>query len=262
MSGFNNLGNIGGFLGIFYCSNLINLNGLYNLNNIGGFFAINGTFTLTSLSGLDNLVAIGGGLYIGHPYLTGYEDCPEETPNLVSITNLFNLTSIGGELQINNTQHLKSLSGLENINPASITNLYITGNDSLSTCEILSICNYLTSPNGTVIITGNAAGCNNPEEVQEACLTTVEEINLGDGISIIPNPANNKITISAPKGVVIGEVVIYNQTGQKVLQGKPVNNAMDISKLVQGLYIIELVTNQGEIKKKTYHKIKSIIPSK
>ena len=82
-----------------------------------GFFAINGTFTLTSLSGLDNLVVIGGGLYIGHPYLTGYEACPEETPNLVSITNLFNLTSIGGELQINNTQHLKSFSGIENINP-------------------------------------------------------------------------------------------------------------------------------------------------
>ena len=51
-------------------------------------------------------------------------------------------------------------------------------------------------------------------------------------------------------GVTIDEVVIYNQTGQKVLQGKPVNNTLDISKIDQGLYIIELVTAKGEIRKK------------
>ena len=38
-----------------------------------------------------------------------------------------------------------------------------------------------------------------------------------------------------PDGVTIGEVVIFNQTGQKVLQGKPVNNTLDISKIGSGI---------------------------
>ena len=69
-------------------------------------------------------------------------------------------------------------------------------------------------------------------------------------ISVYPNPCNNNLTINTPVGVTLGDVVIYNQTGQKVLQGKPVNNTLDISKIDQGLYIIELLTNQGEIRKK------------
>jgi hypothetical protein len=149
-----------------------------------------------------------------------------------------------------NSQHHQSLSGLESINPETIANLYITGNDSLVTCEVQSICNYLTNPNGTVIITGNAAGCNNPEEVQQACLTIVEEAKTEEGIKIIPNPSTDKITISVPNGVTIDEVVIYNQTGQKVLQRKPINNTLDISKLQHGMYIVELKTDQGKIRGK------------
>ena len=64
---------------------------------------------------------------------------------------------------------MTSLTGLENINAGSIADLYISFNNSLSTCEVQSICNYLASPNGIVIINNNATGCNNPPEVANAC---------------------------------------------------------------------------------------------
>ncbi len=69
-------------------------------------------------------------------------------------------------------------------------------------------------------------------------------------ISVYPNPCNNILTINAPNGVMAEEAVIYNQTGQKVLQEKPINNILDISKLQKGIYFIELVTDKGMIREK------------
>ncbi len=39
----------------------------------------------------------------------------------------------------------------------------------MSNCDAQSICDYLASPNGTIIIHDNAPGCNSPEEVEEDC---------------------------------------------------------------------------------------------
>jgi hypothetical protein len=71
-----------------------------------------------------------------------------------------------------------------------------------------------------------------------------------ESITIYPNPGSNNLTISAPNGVIVDDVVIYHQSGQKVLQWKPVNNTLDISQLQHGMYIINLVTDQGEIREK------------
>ncbi len=42
-------------------------------------------------------------------------------------------------------------------------------NSALSTCEVESVCEYLSNPGGTVEIYNNATGCNNPYEVANAC---------------------------------------------------------------------------------------------
>ncbi|MBW6492594.1 MAG: T9SS type A sorting domain-containing protein [Lentimicrobium sp.] len=47
-----------------------------------------------------------------------------------------------------------------------------------------------------------------------------------------------------------GKSLSNNHAGQKVLQGKPVNNTLDISKLRPGMYIIEMVANQRKVRKK------------
>ena len=46
------------------------------------------------------------------------------------------------------------------------------------------------------------------------------------------------------------DAIIYSQTGKKVLQGKPINNTLNISKLQHGMYIIELETQQGTLREK------------
>jgi len=160
------------------------------------------------------------------------------------------LTSIGGDLIIYTMYSLTSLSGLDNIDPNSIANLQIDGNNSLSTCEVQSICDYLSSPGGTISIHNNTLGCNSQAEVEDACFSAVESIISEDKFSVFPNPTNKSLTISIKNGEILNKVFIYNQMGQKVQEFKPINNTIDISKLQQGMYILEVVFRQWRIRKK------------
>jgi len=54
-------------------------------------------------------------------------------------------------LDIHGNPVLPSLSGLDNIEENSISDLKIHNNSLLTTCEVQSICNYLASPNGTQV---------------------------------------------------------------------------------------------------------------
>ena len=153
-------------------------------------------------------------------------------------------------LVIRYNDNLTSLTGLKNIDPYSITDLYIYNNNSLSTCEVKSICDYLSNPNGTIDIHNNASGCNSQTEVETACASSVESINFEDEFSIFPNPVKNTLKIPINNGATIENIVIYNQIGQKVQQGKPVNNTINISKLQQGMYIVEVESNEWKIRTK------------
>jgi N-acetylneuraminic acid mutarotase len=242
LSGLGGLTSIGGSFYIDNNNSLINFEGLENLNSVSGDFDIGyveyGNPSLTSLDGLNNLDSIGGRLWI------------TSNPQLTDLTGLENLTGIGGDLWIEGNSSLSSLQGLDSLNSFTINNLFIFGNSNLYDCDILSICEFLNNPNGTINIEDNNSGCNNPEEVQQACLTTLEEAKIEEEIIIIPNPSTDKITISVPNGASIEEVLIYSQTGQKVLQEKPIYNTLDIAKLQHGMYIIELITDQGKIREK------------
>jgi hypothetical protein len=240
----SNLNSIGGDLEIgfdnagWWVGNpvLNNLSGLEGLVSIGENLWIGANGTLTSLTGLNALTMIGGSLTIA---LNG----------LSSLAGLNSLTSINGSLIINNNDYLTSLTGLDNIDGGTIQELNINGNLVLSDCDVQSICDYLASPNG-IFITDNAPGCNSPEEVEEHCFTEVKDVESENGITIIPNPAKDRITVSVANRETIDEIVIYNQTGQKVLQGKPANNTLDISSVEKGMYIIELKTEKGKIREK------------
>lgn len=150
---------------------IASLEGLIVLTSIAGTLQIgNGEFggnpSLTNLAGLDSLTSIGGDLLI------------LINPALSSLTGLASLSSVGEDLQIGHGDNygyawgnpsLTSLSGLENIEAASIGNLTIIGNISLSDCNIQSICDYLAAPFGTVNVYGNGPGCDNPQEITDAC---------------------------------------------------------------------------------------------
>ena len=192
-----------------------------------------------SLTGLENITSIGGRLQI------------ERNNELTSLTGLENITSIGGELRIGWNNGLTSLTGLENIDHSTIDSLWILYNFDLPSCEVKSICDYLVSPVGSIEIHYNAPGCNSQAEVIEACEAKgIAEIVPNIEFSIYPNPAKDDLFISNKKGLVINEVTIYNQIGQKVLHINEIRENIDISALEQGIYIIEVTSNEMKTRQK------------
>jgi len=164
LTGLENVTSIEGGVWIIGNTILTNLIGLEGLTSIGGGLEIYSNNALTNLTGLDHLTSIGGDLHIGSDYYAGLGN-----PSLTSLTGLENLTSIAGILRIVINDALMSLSGLDNIDAASIDGLYMYDNISLSSCDVHSVCDYLVSPNGTIEIHDNAPGCNSQDEVEEAC---------------------------------------------------------------------------------------------
>jgi len=242
LSGLNNLTTIGGELNIgeFTQPNtpLTSLEGLNNLTSIGFGIRIKYNESLESLLGLDNLTSIVGGIQI------------DNNTNLTSLSALINLTTIDGDILISENPALVELTGLNNIEAGTIDNLSIMNNDLLSTCEVQSVCDHLAIPNALNSISGNASGCESVEAVLEACVVGIAETNIESDFSIYPNPAKNKLFISANNGQLLREINIYNQLGQSVIQNNRINGSIDISKLKQGIYIVELITDNSKYRKK------------
>jgi hypothetical protein len=234
LNGLSVVTSIGGWLWIEGYYPLYNLSGLDNLTSIGGDLFIYNT-ALIFLTGLENVTSIGGGLYIGDEYVGG-------NPDLNNFSGLNNLTSIGGDLYIGWNGGLTSLTGLDNIDAGSISNLTIKYNVSLSTCDVQSICDYLASPNGGINIGVNGPGCNSPVEVEEHCLTVIYEQRIGKELTIIPNPSKDKITISSSAITGPTQLSIFNVSGEKVMERQLTDNEiqLDISTLPQGVYFVRL----------------------
>jgi len=229
LNGLNVVTSIGGNLRVMGTSDLINLSGLENLTSIEGRLDIWNN-ALTSFYGIESLNSIGSYLYIIGNY------------SLNSLSGLESLTSIDGELEIASNDALTSLLGLENIDAESISDLYIYYNGALSTCDVQSICDYLAAPNGTIEIYYNDPGCNTPEEVQEHCLTGNDEQKIENGLTIIPNPSNNKIIISS--SAITGNTLlsIFTVSGEKVIERQltDTETQIDISALSRGVYFVRV----------------------
>jgi hypothetical protein len=166
---------------------------------------------------------------------------------LTDITPLSNLSTIGQSLNILNNSMLNCLTGLENLSPGTIQNLSIYNNPLLSECDVMSICDYLANPGGICTIVNNAVGCNSPEEVEVHCLTAIDEQRIEKGLTIIPNPSNNKITISS--NAITGNTLlsIFNVSGEKVIERQLFNNEtqIDISALPRGVYFVRVQDEKG-----------------
>ncbi|MBE9484377.1 MAG: T9SS type A sorting domain-containing protein [Bacteroidetes bacterium] len=248
LTGLEGLTSIGGNLDVRANSYLIDFTGLDNVNSIGGAVWIWLNYNLSSFAGLEKLTSIGDGLYIG---IYGFPSGTWGNESLTKISQLSSLTSVSGDLQILGNNALSSLSGLDNINSNTIGNLTIAHNLSLTTCEVQSVCDYLDNPTGSTSILSNASGCGDQAEVEYACtLVGIADINLESEFSIYPNPADKNLFISSENGMIIDEVRIYNQIGQEVLHENQNTNKLDISMLQQGMYVVVLVSNNLNIRKK------------
>lgn len=143
---------------------------------------------------------------------------------------------------------LTSINGIENIDTSSLDDLFIYNNNSLSSCAVQSICNFLASPNGTIEIRDNASGCNSPEEVEYACLVDVENYPKQNHVSIYPNPLTEKLIVefdAPPKEV--GSIVLINSYGA-IIKTHKVNTefsegrklSFNVKDLPSGIYFLRL----------------------
>jgi hypothetical protein len=214
--------------------------GLDNVTSVGNTINIDDNDALTSLTGLQGLSSIGRNLMI---------TMNNELPNFLGLENL---TILEADLIIKYNSGLTSLSGIENIDAESMGGLAIHNNQLLSECEILSVCDYLNHSIETAEISGNAEGCNTPEQVLDSCEANAGNIDwqyLKEYLNLYPNPANQVLNISA-EGVAIYEVVIYTLTGQKVSAIRPKSETIDISTLQTGMYIVEVMVEGTKIRQK------------
>lgn len=254
-SGLGNLITIGGSLIVANNDSLSSFEGLENLTAIGGSLGIFANELLVSLSGLDNLSGITGHLAIGSNSHMGEDG---GNPSLTSLTGLENITSIEGEFSIKNNETLTTLLNLQSIEAGSIDSITIIDNSALSECQVSAICDYLESPDPVVEIFDNATGCNSQEEVEEACWTSVDEMNLDNQFTISPNPLESttiiKYNLNYKSSVTIE---IFDLTGHKIItlvdyiqqQGEQ-QQVFNSSSLSAGIYFCVLKTNGGTQTKK------------
>jgi len=238
LDGLSVITKVFGDVRITFNQNLLSISGLANLDSIGGGFLLQGSDDLINIYGLEGLVSIGGHLAITANH------------SLVSIAELENLISIGGNLNISGNSALTSLSGIDNIDPNSIGILSFQYNSSLSTCEVQSVCEYLSNPNDTILIQFNAIGCNSVAEVVNACETiSVNERVLDDLLLMYPNPARKALNISV-ESYAISELAICSLTGQQLIHVRPLNSTIDISTLHPGMYIVEVTVEGRKVRRK------------
>ena len=237
LNGLSQVTSIESFLWIESAS-LMNLSGLENVNSTGGL-VIWYNSNLTSISGLDNLVSINGLVEI------------DFNDSLLNLSGLENLNQINGSLQIDYNGSLNSIEAIENIESGTITDLYILGNSNLSNCQIESICNYLANPNGEILIQYNALGCNDLEEVEEACEVGLAE-PIGNKkqatIKIFPNPSSDILFIETPEKMNRFQFSIMDLNGQELIRERisEPTRAIDVSHLPVGIYLLK-ISNETEV---------------
>ncbi|KAF0202569.1 MAG: hypothetical protein FD170_1743 [Bacteroidetes bacterium] len=277
-AGFNSLTRVGSFLRFWYNSKLKNIRGFSNLSSVNGDLWIESNSDLTDLSGFADIDSVGEQLYfrgntslqdfsglgsisvvgtsvilinndsllsfdgLNSLYSVGQDLVISDNYALLDMHALNNLINIGRYLGITYNDNLVSLEGLNNIDPGSITDLSISDNQLLSTCDVESVCAYLSSPNGYVSVHDNAPGCNSQAEIEAACLVGVSELS-DTPVSIYPNPASDFISINGIDPNTEISITIYNPLGPITSTIALTSDRLDISLLGKGLYIIEIKTN-------------------
>lgn len=240
LEGLNNVDSVGGDLNVDGTDVLCNMNGLENVTYVGGDLSVGGNDILVDMSGLDNLSYVGGDVWIG------------SNAAATSLHGLENLTLVLGAIEIYENVNLLSLSGIDNIMAEYIDGyFYIRYNSSLTTCEVKSFCDYLGLPNSYAEAFYNGIGCSSNEEVESACEALFSGIeDISSEIVISPNPASEFIYFDNISESELKSIVIYNLSGEKVLEVCEFTNRIGISSINSGLYVVEFLFDNHSVRQK------------
>ncbi|MCB9285648.1 MAG: T9SS type A sorting domain-containing protein [Lewinellaceae bacterium] len=239
LSALASLTSIDFFLFLSENDSLENLHGLDQLMEINGDLQIRKNASLSDLSALKNLAVVKGELRI------------EENASLINLSGLDNVAGIDGPLVVTKNLLLNSLAGLDQVDPASIQYMILTANSKLSICSVTAVCTFLENDMGDALISGNAKGCANQLEVENACqaLSAGNQI-IDNEIRLFPNPGNGVVQINMP-GNAGCEVSVWDALGQLVVQSHHLmEGRIDLSELPVGLYFLEFNDGQRSITKR------------
>ncbi len=78
---------------------------------------------------------------------------------------------------------------------------------------------------------------------------SVSDTQIED-FKLYPNPAFNNVVYITTKDNGIKEISIYDVFGKVVLTDRIRNNAMDISRLIPGVYVIQVIENKRTMTRK------------
>ncbi|MDI1256839.1 MAG: T9SS sorting signal type C domain-containing protein [Flavobacterium sp.] len=193
-----------GNLFALYSNPLLTTVNFNSLTTIGGYVFLESNDSLTDLSGFSNLTTVSNYLDISN------------NASLTSVSDLSNLTNLNGLLYIENNAILTNLTGLDNINPLLITGLSLISNVALSTCNVPSICTYLSNGGGATIV-GNAVGCNNATQISNLCNFSCATTTTWDGLAW-----DNGVPTSTAAAIFSGD---YSSTGDLIACTVTIQNA-------------------------------------
>lgn len=113
---------------------------------------------------------------------------------------------------------------------------------------------YLTDKNGkfSVEIANPDATCQSSiSKVFELLVLANEpENNWINEIKIFPNPISTTLSISLPLGITFKKMTIYDLSGKKILESNILQEQYDVSKILDGMFFIDIETNKGRALKK------------
>lgn len=194
-------------------------------------FRLNNNFKLLNVIGFRNLKNVNSGLTI------------EFNTYLHSIEGLSSIDSIGGIFKLKYNKKLKSIANFNSIEYQNLTNLYIQWSDSIESCSVSFICDYLSEPtNPYSLSSSNGAGCVTRDEILAECIITSNKHLTSIPLNIYPNPSTGKVLIKNASNEKI-EVNIYNMQNQ-IVQSHSGNSQYSIKLDIPGLYIIRCKTDE------------------
>lgn len=256
LSGLESLGEVNGDMTISRNYALRTLTGLDSLKSVKGRFEISRNDSLVSLNGLKSLEEAGMLTIYSCPGLDDLKGldslkyCADgigisSNQGLTRLDGLEGLTSFdtvkGAYLMIYNNPALTDISAIGQLNPETISKLFIENDSLLSYCAISNLCRYLRSP-GSATIRENGDGCGSREEIIAACDSLpVENLSGAPCMQFFPNPVSDHLSIVLQ--VDHGQITILDLTGREVLKQEITGqkSSLDTASLPGGVYLMTFV---------------------
>ena len=150
----------------------------------------------------------------------------------------------------------KSLNNYLNLNEkltAVNTNLAVNGNLAANYTNMSNIISGLNWANGTNLwikwVDNNDSGANGLYAIENFIISVNQALGVKQnaiaGLNMYPNPVANGTLFITSKNSEAKSVSIYDLLGKQVLNSKTSNNAVNVSNLKGGSYIIK-ITEDGK----------------